>query len=127
MDKSYQIKSYKDLFVWQKAHQLIRKTFLIIRRIKKDVISWEIIKQLVKSATSISANIVEGYYSHKGKNFVSHLEIAKGSSGETDNWFFELYSNGYILKEEYEDVSKDCFEIIRMLSGLINKIRDKGK
>jgi four helix bundle protein len=127
MDKNYPIKSYKDLLVWQKAHQLIGKIFCLVKKARKDVISWEIIKQLVRSATSIAANIVEGYYSHKGKTFISHLEIAKGSAGETDNWIFELYSNGYITKEEYEDASKDCFEIIKMLSGLINKIRERDK
>lgn len=118
-----EINSYKDLLVWQKAHQLVKKAFKIIKTVKKDFISWEIIKQLVRSVTSISANIVEGYYSHKGKNFVSHLEISKGSTGETDYWLFELCDNGYISKDIYEDASRDCTELIKMLSSFVNKIR----
>jgi len=118
-----QLNSYKDLLVWQKAHQLVKKVFKIIKTIKKDFISWELIKQIVRSATSIPANIVEGYYSHQGKNFASHLEISRGSTGETDYWLFELCDNGYLSKDQYDDVSKDCLELIKMLSSFINKIR----
>jgi four helix bundle protein len=118
-----EINSYKDLLVWQKAHQLVKNTFAIIKPIKKDFISWELIKQLVRSVTSISANIVEGYYSHKGKNFASHLEISKGSTGETDYWLYELHDNGYLSGGTYNEVSNDCTELIKMLSSFINKIR----
>lgn len=117
------IESYKDLIVWQKAHALVKKIFQLIRELKKDYISWEIIKQLIRSVTSIPANIVEGYYSHQGKNFASHLEISRGSTGETDYWLFALYDSGYISKNKYEEFSRDCFELIRMLSSFANKIR----
>lgn len=120
-----EINSYKDLLVWQKAHQLVKKVFKIIKTVKKDSISWEIIKQLIRSVTSIPANIVEGYYSHKGKNFISHLEISRGSTGETDYWLFELCDNSYIPENTYKDASRDCTELIKMLSSLINKIQKK--
>jgi len=120
-----EINSYKDLLVWRKAHQLVKKVFSIIKTVKKDFISWEIIKQLVRSVTSIPANIVEGYYSHHGKNFASHLEISRGSTGETDYWLFELYDNDYVSKNQYEEISQDCSELIKMLSSFINKMRKK--
>lgn len=72
-----QIKTYKELIVWQKAHLLVKEIFKLIREIKKDTVSFEIIKQLIRSSTSIPANIVEGHYSHQGKNFASHLEISR--------------------------------------------------
>lgn len=101
----------------------MKKVFGIIKAIRKDYISWELIKQLVRSVTSISANIVEGYYSHHGKNFASHLEISRGSTGETDYWLLELCDNNYISKNEYNDISQDCLELIKMLSSFINKLR----
>jgi len=118
-----EINSYKELLVWQKAHQLVKKVFALIKKVKKDYISWEIIKQLVRSVTSIPANIVEGFYSHHGKNFASHLEISRGSTGETDYWLFELCDNGYITEEQYKEISLDCIELIRMLSSFIKKIK----
>ena len=121
------IDSYKDLLIWQKAHQLVKDVFKLIKGVKKDFISWEIIKQLIKSVTSIPANIVEGYYSHQGKSFASHLEIARGSAGETDYWLFELCDNGYITKKQYQKISQDCFELIKMLSTFINRLRNKNK
>jgi len=122
-NKSPKIKDYRDLFVWQKACQLIKKGLKILRDAKKDFISWAIIKQLVASLLSIRANIVEGWCGHHGKSFASYLEIARGSTGETEDWFYALYDEKYITETMYNDVSKDCRELMAMLSGLINKIR----
>jgi four helix bundle protein len=126
MEEKIQIRSYKDLIVWQKAHLLVQQVFKTIKPLKKNYISYEIIKQLVRSVTSIPANIVEGYYSHKGKTFASHLEISKGSTGETDYWSFELQSNDYITQKQYDEISINCVELIKILSGLIKKIREKN-
>lgn len=124
MDKNNKkIEYYRDLLVWQKACQLIKKGLKVLRDTKKDFISWAIIKQLVPSLLSIRANIVEGWCSHQGKSFVSYLEISRGSTGETEDWFYALYDEKYITEDMYKDISKDCRELIAMLTGLINKIR----
>lgn len=124
-ENNRQIKDYRDLLVWQKSCRLIKKGLRALREVKKDFISWAIIKQLVNSLLSIRANIVEGWCSHYGKSFASYLEISRGSAGETEDWFFALYDEKYISKEIYDDISKDCRELMAMLTGFINKIRRK--
>jgi four helix bundle protein len=124
---SKSIKTHRDLLVWQKACGLIKKGLRILRDVKKDFISWAIIKQLVRSLLSIRSNIVEGWCSHQGKSFASFLEISRGSTGETEDWYYALYEEGYISKAVYDDVEKDCEELIAMLTGLIGAIRRKKK
>lgn len=119
------VKDYRDLLIWQKSCQLIKKALKILRDVNKDFISWAIIKQLIKSLLSIRANIVEGWCSHQGKSFASYLEIARGSTGETEDWFYALYDEKYISEKDYQDIYQDCRELMAMLTGLINKIRRK--
>ena len=117
--------SYKDLLVWQKACQLIKKGLRILRTVKKDFISWAIVSQLVRSIFSVRSNIVEGWCGHQGKGFASYLEISRGSAGESEDWFFALYDEKYITRKDYEDISDNCQELIAMLTNLIKKVRSK--
>lgn len=118
-----QIKSYKDLLVWQNSHQLAIKLYDASRRGKKGFADWEIWKQALRAVFSVPANIVEGYYSHKGKSFASHLEISRGSAGESQYWIIVLVETGQIDVKVGKALIRELDEIIAMLTGLIRKIR----
>ncbi len=106
---------------------MIKKGLTILRDVKRDFVSWAIIKQLVSSPLSIRANIVEGWYSHKGKSLASYLEISRGSVGESEDWFYALCDEGYIDRKTYESISKDCNEIIAMLTSFVKTLRNGKK
>lgn len=123
---SAQIKSYTDLLVWQKGHALAINLYgYSIKNNKKyrDFIAQEIWKQAVRAAFSVPANIVEGYYSHKGKNFASHLEISRGSAGETQYWVRVLSETNLLEMPQGDNLILGYGEVIAMLTGLVNKIR----
>ena len=124
MDKK-KVYSYRDLLVWQKARALTKKGLRILRTVKRDFVSQAIIAQLVRSLFSVRSNIVEGWCSHQGKSFASYLEISRGSTGETEDWFSALYEEGYISRQDFEDISRDCQELLAMLTGLVRKVRSK--
>ena len=85
--------------------------------------SFEIWSQGLRSTFSVPANIVEGYYSHKGKKFVSSLEIARGSAGESHYWIRVLREIGEISEDLANRLSGEYEEIIPMLSSIINKLK----
>ncbi|MBI2122225.1 MAG: four helix bundle protein [Candidatus Sungbacteria bacterium] len=114
-------KSYKDLLVWQRSHLLAKRILELTKTIKRDAISAVIIGQITRSVTSAPANIVEGYYTRRGKQFISYLERSRGSLAETDYWLFLATDLGYIPRETYPGLSKEINEIILMLSSLIHK------
>lgn len=122
-ENSSKIKNYQDLFVWQRSNSLAIKLYKLSKGKKKSLGDWEIWRQVLRSAFSCPANIAEGFYSHRGKNFISHLEIARGSMGETDYWISVLVEIKQIEKTEGDLLRKECQEIIGMLSSLIKKIR----
>ena len=117
-----EIKSYKDLIVWQKSHKLCNRAIDLVEKFKYGKASNIISEQLIRSATSIPANIAEGYGRHKGKEFQNYLYIAKGSALETDYWLFLCSERNLIDKNEYSELAKICNEIILMLFSIIRKL-----
>ncbi len=117
------IKSYQDLQVWQRSHKLALELYGLSKLKRKDFTDWEIWRQAISSGFSGPANIVEGFHSHRGKSFASHLEISRGSIGETDYWILVLSEISQIPKEKADLLKKECQEIIAMLTSLISKIR----
>lgn len=114
--------TYKELVVWQRAHALSNEVLKSCRTVRKDFISQILLNQLVRSVTSIPANIVEGFYSKQINVFRHHLRVARASAGESDYWLYNLFVNGYISQDMYNKFSKEIDEIIRMLSSFANRL-----
>lgn len=115
------IKHYKDLIVWQKSHAVALRILALYKKSRKTSATYGIWKQCLRSAFSVPANIVEGFYGHRGKNFFSRLEISRGEAGETDYWMFVLVEIGEVNNQEYEKLRSVYYEIIAMLTAIINK------
>ncbi|TYB30735.1 MAG: four helix bundle protein [Candidatus Mcinerneyibacterium aminivorans] len=72
-------------------------------------------KQLLKSSTSIGANIKESKYAQSKKDFISKLNISLKEAGETEYWLELLHETKYISKEKASKLLKDLRELIKML------------
>ena len=117
------IKTYRDLIVWQKAHVLAKKVLAICRKFPKTDEARIIKTQLIKSSTSVPANIAEGFGGNKGKVFQNSLSIARREAGETDYWVLLSFEEGYIDdKSIHEEMENGYREVIVMLSSLISKV-----
>lgn len=117
------INSYKDLLVWQKSHKLALNLYKLSKLRRKSFSDIEIWRQSISAGFSVSANIVEVYHSHRGKNFASHLEIARGSAAEVSYWLEVLKEISQIGAKDAEEMIKEYGEVVAMLTGLIGKIR----
>lgn len=111
-----------DLTVWQKAHHL---TILIYRLTGKFPVfeKYRLVAQICRAVSSIPANIAEGYGRSSKKEFVNFLNIARGSAKETHYHLILARDLGYITEVKYQLLSGQCEEVCRMISGLINTIR----
>ena len=97
-----------------KLHQHLIKT-------KKETI---ISKQIVRSGTSIGANINEANYGQSKADFVSKMHIALKETAETEYWLKLLTMSEYITEDMGQSLLKDCLEIKRMLIASINTAKD---
>ena len=72
-------------------------------------------KQLLRSGTSIGANIREANYSQSRKEFIAKMQISLKEAGETGYWLELLYETDYISETEYNSIAADCSELIKIL------------
>lgn len=115
------MKTFKDLKVWQKSHELALEIYKITKLYPAEE-KFGLVSQLRRSASSIPANIVEGFKRRSKKDFAHFVNIAEGSLEETKYTLFLSYELGYLDKNKFEELNKACDEIGRMLNGLYKKL-----
>ena len=76
-------------------------------------------KQLLRSGTSIGANIVESQCAQSSADFIHKLEIALKEAKETHYWLEKLFAGEYINDVGYQSMSNDNIEIIKLLTSII--------
>ena len=82
-------------------------------------------KQLLRSGTSIGANIAEAQYGSSRKDFLNKLYIALKETAETLYWLELLYSCEYFSLEAYQSLFEDCEELRKLLSSITRTTRDE--
>ena len=81
-------------------------------------------KQLIRSGTSIGANISESQNAQSKQDFISKLCIALKEADETKHWLTLLNKAGYLDNAEYEAIINDNNKIIGILVTIIKKAKD---
>lgn len=102
----------------------IVRCFQYLQEEKKEFI---ISKQVLRSGTSIGANIHEAIYGQSTADFISKLSIALKEASETSYWIVVLKNGGYLEESVYTSLKKDVDEIIRMLISSIKTTRKNEK
>ncbi|MCQ2229867.1 MAG: four helix bundle protein [Bacteroidales bacterium] len=80
--------------------------------------------QILKSGTSIGANIREAEHAESRTDFIHKLKLALKEANETEYWLELLYQSEYIDQRQYESLNNDCQEINRLLISIINKLKN---
>ena len=91
-----------------------------------------ILDQVLRSGTSVMANIGESQYAQSRADFISKLHISLKEANESNKWLLLLERKGCLLPKEYESIRKDCDELIAMLTASIktaksNLEKEKGE
>ncbi|MCL1872531.1 MAG: four helix bundle protein [Clostridiales bacterium] len=76
-------------------------------------------KQLLKSGTSIGANIEESLQAQGKRDFLNKTNIALKEATETLYWLRLLHATGYIDEKQTQSISSDCKEITAILVSIV--------
>ncbi len=82
-------------------------------------------KQLLRSGTSIGANIAESECAISDKDFLSKIYIALKECAETNYWLELLFETDYLSEKEYNSIRADCEEIRKILSSTTKTMNAK--
>jgi len=83
-----------------------------------------IAKQLLRSGTSIGANLSEAQYSVSKKEFIVKAQISLKECAETEYWLDLLKETNLLTQTQYNDLIKDCKELLRLLISIIKKAKN---
>lgn len=110
-----------------KSKEFAKQIVYMCRDIKANARESVLTNQLLRSGTSIGANIHEAQYAQGKKDFISKLEIAQKECFETEYWLELLFETGYISETVYKPLKNQCGTIRRMLISSINTVKKNDK
>ena len=117
-----EIRSFRDLVVWQKAMSLVELVYAITRQFPPDE-RYALISQLKRASVSVPSNIAEGYGRNSTTDYIRFLKISLGSLYEIDTQLELAGRLGFVAKEDAKDTLELCEEIEKMLIALVSKLR----
>jgi four helix bundle protein len=116
------MQNYKDLKLWEKAHGFTLRVYEVTKGFPKEEI-YSLTNQVRRAAVSIPANIAEGCGKNSKLDFANFLNIALGSSNESEYYLLLSRDLKYLKEEDYSELMKTINEIKVMLIALITKVR----
>ena len=116
------IKSFTDLLVWQKGHDLVVHIYRTTINFPKDEL-YSLTNQMRRSAASITSNIAEGFGRQGCKEKIQFYYISQGSLTELKNQMLIAKDVGYLKNEEFSILAEKANETHRLLQGLITKTK----
>jgi four helix bundle protein len=118
------MQNYKDLKVWEKAHEFTLRVYEVTKTFPKEEI-YSLTNQLRRASSSIPANIAEGCGKNSQPDFANFLNIALGSANEAEYHLILSKDLKYLKEDNYEELLKTINDIKAMLIALIGKVRAK--
>lgn len=121
-----EIKHFTDLDAWKVNHELTLSVYKITKKFPKDE-RFGLVDQLRRAASSITANIAEGWGRYHYADKIRFYYQARASNCETQNFLILAKDLGYLKLEEYMEIKNRAFQGFKVINGLIRsteKIRE---
>jgi four helix bundle protein len=116
-----QIKSHRDLVVWQKAMDLVVMVYQESKGFPREE-TYGLTSQMRRAAVSVPANIAEGQGRRLTGEFLQFLGNARGSLLELDTHFELSLRLGFVGKENHASVRRQIQEVGRLINGLMRSL-----
>jgi four helix bundle protein len=120
------VKSFRDLIVWQRAMDLVKYVYAITVNFPL-IEKYGLTDQIRRSAVSVPSNIAEGYGRGSKNDYVRFLQIARGSLFELETQIEIAFLLKYLKDKEYANIFDQSIEIEKMLNSLIKKLTNFDK
>lgn len=89
----------------------------LCRHLRKQRCEQALIQQILRSGTSIGANLAEASYAVSKKDFFSKVHISLKEYSETWYWLRLLHATSCLTDQQFESLKQDCLELMRLLAA----------
>lgn len=116
-----QVKSFRDLMVWQKGMELVKEVYELMKAFPADE-RFGLTQQLRRAVVSVPANIAEGHARRHRRDFPSFLSFTLGSLAEVETHLEIGQLLGYIGPDTVQPIPGRVHELTRMVYGLLSAL-----
>lgn len=116
------IRSYRDLIVWQKAMSLATETYRLSRLLPREE-EYRLTSQMLRAAASVPANIAEGHGRGTRKDYAKFVSIARGSLAELETFILLALDVKLLAANQTMSAMSLAEEVSKMLAVLLKRLR----
>ncbi|MEW6685612.1 MAG: four helix bundle protein [Candidatus Edwardsbacteria bacterium] len=117
-------KRFEDLKVWQEARKFRQGIYNLVKKFPKKEL-YGLTAQISHSASSITANIAEGYGRYHWQENIQFCRISRGSINETLDHLYTALDCGYITEEEFSEHYQKGRQLEQLLNGYIRYLEKR--
>ncbi|MBQ4165616.1 MAG: four helix bundle protein [Oscillospiraceae bacterium] len=110
---------YNKSIIEDKSKKFAVRIIRLYKFLGEDKKEYVMSKQILRSGTSIGANVKEGEYAQSKADFTSKMNIALKEAAETSYWLELLAETDYITQEQFVSINSDCVELIKILTAIV--------
>lgn len=114
----------KNNLVYEKAFKFAVNIIKLYKYLISERREYVLSKQVLRSGTSIGANIKEGIEGQSKKDFLSKMNIALKEASETEYWLELLKVTDYLDERKFTSLINDCKELNRLLSSIVKTTKN---
>jgi len=113
--------------VLEKSRKFAIRIYNLHKYLCEEKREYVLAKQLLRSGTSIGANLSEAQYSVSKKEFMVKTTISLKECAETEYWLDLLKETNILSQQEYDTIIKDCKDILHILIAIVKTTNEKAK
>ena len=113
----------EESLVGSKSKEFAVKIVRLYQYLEREKHEYVLSKQILRSGTSIGANVREALQGESKADFTAKMSIALKEASETEYWLELLRDTDYLSEDEYERVQRDCGEVARLLISIVKTSR----
>ncbi len=115
----------KENVVQKKSYAFALRIVKLYRWLCEEIKEYVLSKQLLRSGTSIGANVEEAIGGQSEKDFLSKMTIAYKEARETHYWLRLMHDSGLIDQAAFESIISDCDELLKLLGSITKTMKTK--
>ena len=113
-----------DNSIQEKSFRFAVRIVKLCRYLQNEKKEFILTKQLLRSGTSIGANVSESQQAQSRPDFVSKLPIALKEATETEYWLRLLHETDYLSNEQFDSIFNDCNEVKSLLVAIVKTTKN---
>ena len=116
----------KDNVIREKSYDFALRVIKLYRHLVDEKKEYVLAKQVLRSGTSIGANVEEGVGAQSKRDFLSKLAISYKEARETHYWLRLLQDSGYLEKKLSKSLLSDCEELMKILGSIQKTLKSRN-